>query len=35
MVRHNKLCDWITDLAGKSFTLTHICDNPSYLQDVQ
>ena len=25
---HNKICDRVADLAGKSFTFTHVCNDP-------
>ena len=28
MARHNELRDGVVDLAGKSFTLTHVRDDP-------
>ena len=28
MVRHNELCDGVSDLAGKAFTPSHVHDNP-------
>ena len=27
-MRHNELCDWVADLAGKAFTPSHVHNDP-------